>query len=128
MPSFHILKMERKYKVPTYQLRFSNWHHKKLNGYCSAFNIDYVEIRYGKVVALIEYKRDKEEMTKIERKFLPIIARKLNVPYYIVSCDIDVDGNMEGTAIIEGEIEGEVYYKENLTEKELIKWYEELGK
>jgi len=120
--------MER-YKVPIYQLRFSNWHIKKLPGWCSAFNLDFVETRYGKIRALIEYKRSMEEMTPIEIAYLPIIARALNVPYYIVSCDINEEGDMIGTATIEGEkIDGKVYYKQGLTEEQLIKWYKELGK
>lgn len=117
------------YRLPIYQVKFSNWRIQKLNNFCSAFNLDFVETRWGEIIGLVEYKRKIEEMTNIELKYLPKIARALKVPYHIISCDIIEEEN-EFNIINKGIIEttlnnGNIIYKDNLEEKDFIKFFEQ---
>jgi len=121
--------MDKKYKLPEYQVRFSNWHSEKLSKACLTFNLDFIEIRKidsYEIVALIEYKQKNEELTYIEKIELPKIASKLNVPAFVVKADFDENSEMTGTADIYSIYtpSGKEYTKTGISQDLLIRFYE----
>lgn len=64
-------------------LSYSQWH-RTLSGKCYALNIDWIEIRGNKIVAVIEDKDDRGNLPDWKKGIFLKIANALNVPAYLV--------------------------------------------
>jgi len=68
----------------TRDLTYSRWH-RTIGDECIATNIDWVEVRYGKIKAIIEDKDDRSKgIPSWQLRIMNEIATSLGVPLYIV--------------------------------------------
>lgn len=59
--------------------------HREFGEECYAVNLDFVEWREGRgVVALVEWKCEDEELTKMEKRILIDLASAKKVPAYVI--------------------------------------------
>lgn len=71
-------------------LKYSLWH-RKLPSFCKAWNIDFVEVRNGKIVAFMEISETNYPLDKVDLKFkkghywlLSKLSQMTNIPSFII--------------------------------------------
>jgi len=65
-------------------LTYNRWH-RTIGSECIATNIDWVEVRYGKIKAIIEDKDDRSKgIPSWQLRIMTEVAQSLGVPLYIV--------------------------------------------
>lgn len=114
-----------------HQNAFSNWHRNKLNSYCGAIDIDYLEFRRGKAVAIIEKKQIGENLTAMQEKYYNEVAEELEIHWYVIYGDfIQIEDEENISWVIKNDkvliVDMTTNTKYETNEDGLIKFYENL--
>lgn len=77
-----------KFKASLLRERYSDWHYNKLSRKSYAMDIDMLEVRKGKIVAITEVKRFDEPLTWLQQQIYPQIGQVLKVPILIIETNL----------------------------------------
>ena len=67
---------------------YSKWHWEKLPKYCYMMDLDCIEVRGNKPIAIIELRSTPTPLNDWQKSIVLQIAQRLNIPAYLVNHNI----------------------------------------